>query len=189
LLLESRASDLARPLAGTPSLRSIVQSGMGTSDWRTFHDFELDLHTAELRRDGAPVPLERQPAMILVRLVANSGRLVTRDDLRQAIWGDATHVDFDRGLNYCLRRVRLALGDDARMPRFIETVPRQGYRFIAPLSGQPRPARRRRWIPRAAVAAGVVALIGTAVAESGPRNEDHHRIAMAIARTVHDFLF
>jgi DNA-binding winged helix-turn-helix (wHTH) protein len=162
---------------------------MDTSDWRAFHGFELNLRTGELRSGGAPVPLERQPALTLVRLVTNSGRLVTRDELRSAIWGDDTHVDFDRGLNYCLRQVRLALGDDARTPRFIETVPRQGYRFIAPLSEQTHSTPRRRWVGRLALATAVLGLVGSIVAETGPRNEEHHRIAVSIARSVHDFLF
>lgn len=141
---------------------------------------------------GVRVALERQPAVALTVLVANAGRLVTRAELCRAIWPADTHVDFDRGLNYCLRQIRLALGDDARAPRFIETVPRQGYRFIAPLTGIGPVARRTagRLRTRAAAAAVITALVtGTYVAESGSRNDDHHRLALRVAQAVHDFLF
>jgi DNA-binding winged helix-turn-helix (wHTH) protein len=164
---------------------------METSPWRAFDRFELNLQTGELKSRGVAVPLERQPAMALVRLVADRGQLVSRDDLRRAVWGDDTHVDFDRGLNYCLRQVRLALGDDARSPRFIETVPRQGYRFLIPVtaagprSGQ---ASHRSWKLRAAVVALLV-MAGAVVSELGGRNETHHQIAVAIARSLHDVLF
>jgi DNA-binding winged helix-turn-helix (wHTH) protein len=166
-----------------------VQSGMDTSDWRYFHGFRLNLRTGELRNGDLPVPLERQPSLTLVRLIAGSGQLVTREDLRHAVWGGDTHVDFDRGLNYCLRQVRLALGDDAREPRFVETVPRQGYRFIAPISSQAVSGIHRPWRRKAALAAAVVAVVGAWAVEAGPRNEVHHRVAVTLARTIHDFLF
>lgn len=96
-----------------------------------FFDFELDPATGELWRRGHTVALERQPAIALSCLATHAGRLVTRDELRRAIWPDGIHVDFDRGMNYCIRQLRAALGDEARQPVFIETIPRQGYRFIA----------------------------------------------------------
>ena len=98
--------------------------------WRAFGDFTMNLDTGELRRNGKAVPIERQPARVLARLVQGQGRLVTRRELIEAVWPDDTHVDFDRGLNYCIRQVRIALGSEAGA--FIETVPRQGYRFVAP---------------------------------------------------------
>ena len=101
-----------------------------------FFDFELDPATGELWRRGHTVPLERQPAIALACLASHAGRLVTRDELRRAIWPDGVHVDFERGMNYCIRQLRAALGDEAREPVFIETIPRRGYRFIAPMQRQ-----------------------------------------------------
>jgi DNA-binding winged helix-turn-helix (wHTH) protein len=163
-----------------------------------FADFEFDARTHELRRNGRAVPIERQPALALSLLVTRAGRLVTRDDLRASIWPAGTFVDFDRGLNYCLRQVRLALGDDAKAPRFIETVPRQGYRFIAAIRIESRETAaeksaasatppRPRWRLVAAATLAVTAV--GAAAEWGPRNEAHHRIAVGIAQTVHNWLF
>src|SRR5918993_5155910 len=96
-----------------------------------FGEFCFDPATGRLTRNGAPVPLENQPARLLALLTGSPGELMTREDLAAAIWRDGTHVRFDDGLNYCVRQVRAALDDDARSPRFIETIPRRGYRFVA----------------------------------------------------------
>jgi DNA-binding winged helix-turn-helix (wHTH) protein len=164
---------------------------METTDLVRFREFEINVQTGELRKEGVPVALERQPARVLARLVAGAGRLVTRDDLCRVVWPAGTHVDFDRGLNYCLRQIRVALNDDARTPYFIETLPRQGYRFIAPICAATatpaiRPARRR-W--PASIAAALLAAATVYAVEAGPRNEDHHRIAMHVVQAVHNFLF
>jgi TolB-like protein/DNA-binding winged helix-turn-helix (wHTH) protein/Tfp pilus assembly protein PilF len=98
---------------------------------RRFGVFELNLRTGELRKDGRPVKLPPQPFKVLALLVERSGDLVLRDDLKRALWGEETYVDFERGLNFCINQVRHALGDSSDTPRFIETVPRRGYRFIA----------------------------------------------------------
>jgi DNA-binding winged helix-turn-helix (wHTH) protein/TolB-like protein len=95
--------------------------------------FELDAVSGELRRDGTPVHLQPQPAAVLQLLVARAGAMVTREDLRQAVWGSETFVDFDRGLNFCIAQIRAALGDAADAPRYIRTIPRRGYQFIAPV--------------------------------------------------------
>jgi TolB-like protein/DNA-binding winged helix-turn-helix (wHTH) protein/Tfp pilus assembly protein PilF len=97
-----------------------------------FGVFELDRREAVLRtRGGAVVPLQPQPAKVLSLLVDRAGELVTRDEIRETVWGTDTFVDFDRGLNFCIKQVRSALGDESRSPRYIETIPRQGYRFVA----------------------------------------------------------
>ena len=98
-----------------------------------FGPFRLDGTTGELFRDGTPVPLPPKATLILTALVSSPGRLVTRDDLYAAAWSD-TVVEFDQGLNTCIRQIRQALGDDARNPRYIETIPRRGYRFCHPIS-------------------------------------------------------
>jgi len=98
--------------------------------WR-FEEFELDVRAGELRRGGAPVKLQPQPFTVLALLVERAGDLVLRDELKRALWGEETYVDFERGLNFCVNQVRAALGDSAEAPRFVQTVPRRGYRFIA----------------------------------------------------------
>jgi len=95
--------------------------------------FELDLDRQELRRDGVPCRLQPQPFTVLTKLVGAGNRVVAREDLRRELWGNETFVDFEQGLNYCIRQIRAALGDDAQNPRYIETLPRKGYRFIAPI--------------------------------------------------------
>ena len=162
---------------------------MSAADWCHSSGLELNLRTGEVRRNLVPVPLERQPALALTLLVSNAGRLVTRDELQRRIWGDGTHVDFERGLNYCLRQIRLALGDDARSPRFIETIPRQGYRWIAPVSPTALPARKPRWRARAAIAGLAAGLLVATWTETGARNDTHHRVAVAMVRALHDALF
>lgn len=95
-----------------------------------FGPFALDPGTGELWRDGAPVDLPPQPTRLLVLLVRRAGRLVTREEIREELWGDAV-VEFDQAINHAVRQVREALGDDAAAPTYVETVPRRGYRFAA----------------------------------------------------------
>ena len=107
--------------------------------------FELDPATGDLRREGRPVRLQPQPARVLALLASRPGEVVTREELRQQIWNDGTFVDFERGLNFCISQIRTALNDSADSPRFIETLPRRGYRFIAPVvSDAARPERAER---------------------------------------------
>ena len=105
-----------------------------------FGTFEVDLRLGELRKNGMRLKLTGQPFQILVILLEHPGDLVTREQLQQRLWPSDTFVDFDRGLNAAINRVRETLGDAAENPRFIETLPRRGYRFIAPLVDS-RPAR------------------------------------------------
>jgi DNA-binding winged helix-turn-helix (wHTH) protein/TolB-like protein len=95
--------------------------------------FEFDAASGELRKQGRLIRLEPQPARALALLVSRAGEVVSRDEMRSHLWGDETHVDYDRGLAYCLGQVRTALGDSADNPRFVETLPRRGFRFIAPV--------------------------------------------------------
>jgi DNA-binding winged helix-turn-helix (wHTH) protein len=98
-----------------------------------FGQFEFDAAKLELRREGVPVHLQSQPAQVLAFLVEHSNQVVSRDDLRRTIWGDKTFVDFTAGLNFCISQIRTALQDDSARPLYIQTVPKLGYRFIAPV--------------------------------------------------------
>ena len=95
-----------------------------------FDEFELNLETAELKRNGSEVILPGQPFQVLVALLNHPGQLVTREDLKKQLWPSDTFVDFDQSLNKAVNRLREALGDSAESPHFIETLPRKGYRFI-----------------------------------------------------------
>ena len=154
-----------------------------------FGVFEVDLQSSELLKSGVRVTLSGQPLAFLTALLERPGELVTRDDLRQRLWPDGTFVDFEHGLNAVVKRLRDALGDSADTPRFIETVPRRGYRFIAPVeqigtvpaaardeppittdpespaaivTTPPKPARWSR--RRIGIGAAAVAAVGVAVA-------------------------
>jgi len=106
-----------------------------------FGVFEVDLPSAALRRDGLPVRLRGKPFDILIALIERKGELVTREELRQRLWPADTFVDFDHGMNAAMNRLRDALGDTADNPRFVQTIPRRGYRFIAPVEAiLPAPA-------------------------------------------------
>jgi Tol biopolymer transport system component/DNA-binding winged helix-turn-helix (wHTH) protein len=99
-----------------------------------FASFELDIESGELRKHGRPLRLQPQPSRVLAALVSRPGELVTRQELRQKIWDGTTFVDFEHGLNFCIRQIRLVLDDDAESPHFIETVTRRGYRFIGTIA-------------------------------------------------------
>jgi TolB-like protein/DNA-binding winged helix-turn-helix (wHTH) protein/Tfp pilus assembly protein PilF len=102
-----------------------------------FDDFELNVRAGELRKRGSKLRLQGQPLRVLAALLTHAGDVVTRGDLRSEIWPADTFVDFDHSLHNAVARIREALGDSAEMPRYIETLPRRGYRFIAPVDGIP----------------------------------------------------
>lgn len=99
-----------------------------------FGVFEFDGETKELRKNGRAVALEPQPARALALLLSRGGDIISREELRDAVWGKDTHVDFDRGLAYCLSQIRAALGDSGDNPRFVQTIPKRGFKFIAPVA-------------------------------------------------------
>ena len=111
-----------------------VMSGNGTRMIQ-FGVFEIDLRAGELRRNGAKIRLQEQPFQILTMLLERPGEVVSREELRTHLWPADTFVDFDHSLNAAVRRLRDALGDTAENPRFVETVARRGYRFLAPVNG------------------------------------------------------
>ena len=98
-----------------------------------FSTFDLDLHSGELRRNGMKLRLQEQPFLVLRKLLESAGKVVTREELHAALWPADTFVDFDTSLNTAIKRLREALGDSADLPVFIETIPRRGYRFLAPV--------------------------------------------------------
>jgi len=98
-----------------------------------FGAFELDLRDEELRRGGVQVRLQAQPFKVLALLAQRPGELVRREEIQEHVWGSGTHVDFEQGINVCIGQIRQALGDQAQAPRFLETVRRKGYRFVAPV--------------------------------------------------------
>jgi DNA-binding winged helix-turn-helix (wHTH) protein len=99
-----------------------------------FGVFEADARTGELRKSGVKLKLQEQPFQVLVILLANPGALVTREDLRLKLWAQDTFVDFDHSLNTAINKLREVLGDSAASPRYIETLAKRGYRFIAPVT-------------------------------------------------------
>ena len=119
-----------------------------------FGAFELDVRLRELRNGSTRIRLQEQPFEILRLMLERPGDIVTREQLRQRLWPEGTYVDFEHSLNAAVKRLRAALGDDAEHPRFVETLPRRGYRFIAPMGGtaEPPPARRETAPPRARLA-------------------------------------
>ena len=121
---------------------------------RRFGRCELDVDALRLFRDGRPVRIQPQPLRMLVALTDRPGEIVTRDELRTLIWGDATYVEFDQGLGYCARQIRLALADDAAHPIYVETIKGRGYRFIAPVV-EDGPAAQRADAPENSAVAHV----------------------------------
>lgn len=105
-----------------------------------FGVFELNLDLEEIRKNGSLLRLPPQPFKLLVMLASRSGQVVTRDEIQQQLWGSDTFIDFEQGVNKCIKQVRTVLGDNADNPLYIETIPRRGYRFLAPVRTKMIPA-------------------------------------------------
>lgn len=163
-----------------------------------FGIYELDPRSGELRKAGMLVKLQPQPGRVLTLLASRAGQLITHEEIRQEIWGEGTFVDFEKGLAFCIKQIRNALGDDAHNPRYIETLQRRGYRFLAPVEGIPQAsaevrvrvesseARRGRGLePRARLAwLGVGVAIAVAVLAfilGGPRLLEKDRLKGKVA--------
>jgi DNA-binding winged helix-turn-helix (wHTH) protein len=131
-----------------------------------FGVFELDQRAGELRKAGIRLGLQDQPLHVLTMLLERPGELVTREELKERLWPAQTFVDFEQGLNAAVKRLRSVLGDSADTPRFIETLPRRGYRFVAPVDGKTtdRATTRSPWLPRMSwAAAGALVAVLAAV--------------------------
>lgn len=113
-----------------------MRPALGNTGVIRFGPFEADLHTRELRKQGLRIKLQLQPFQVLAMLLERPGELVTREEIRAKLWSGDTFVDFEHGLNAAIRRLRDALNDSAETPRYVETLPRRGYRFIARLQGR-----------------------------------------------------
>ncbi len=128
-----------------------------------FGDFRLDFRSGELQGKGREIRLQPQPAKLLVLLATHRGEIVTRGEIQKALWGDDTFVDFEHGINFSIKQIREALGDSAEKPRFVETVPRIGYRFIAAAESEVAPANlpaRRQWKSLAIAASAAIIGVG-----------------------------
>jgi DNA-binding winged helix-turn-helix (wHTH) protein/tetratricopeptide (TPR) repeat protein len=156
-----------------------------------FGSFAFDLATGELSRQGRRIALQDQPARILGLLVTRAGHLVTRDELRQALWPEDTFVEFETAIGVAINKIRRALGDSATHPRFIETIPRHGYRFLAdvhPVTADapeespdpPRSYAASRFAPLPAAMLVIVALMIVAVVAAAMRSKG---VASAAERT------
>jgi len=99
-----------------------------------FGAFDLDVASGELRKSGISIKLRRQAVEVLIMLTNRAGQVVTREEIRERLWSNDTFVDFERSINFCINQIRGALGDNAETPRYVETLPRQGYRFITPVT-------------------------------------------------------
>src|SRR5215469_9915983 len=154
---------------GNPTIRESAQPVRSVR----FGTFEANLPGGELRKRGIRLKLHDQPFEVLAMLIARPGELITREEIQQQLWPSGTFVDFENGLNSAVNRLRDALGDSADAPKFIETVPRRGYRFIAPVErvdartaavAEPKPElapimrqpRRWLWLTGATLAAVLV---------------------------------
>jgi len=137
-----------------------------TKDFISFGPYEADLRAGELRRNGRKIRLQEQPLRVLAMLLERPGEIVTREELRRRLWPADTFVDFDHGLNAAVKRLRDALGDSAENPRFVETLARRGYRFVALLNaGAPRiaPVANSRHFWRIGPAAAALLIAGVLV--------------------------
>ena len=128
----------------TPSAQLRMAVVSATQKLLRFGVFELNLDTEELRKSGTLLRLPPLPFKLLVLLASHSGQVVTRDEIQEQLWGVETFVDFEQGVNKCIKQIRTALGDNADSPLYVETLPRHGYRFLAPVVSKTIPAPQPR---------------------------------------------
>lgn len=153
-----------------------------------FGPYELSLDGEELRKDGNRLKLTGQAIQVLVVLANNSGKLVTREELQQKLWPGATYGDFEHGLNAAVNRLRETLGDSATDPKYIETIPRRGYRFIAavePPVVTPDPPKPPWWRAAVVVAIGLALLTVFAVRRFWPRRSEGPQILKIVPFTTY----
>jgi TolB-like protein/DNA-binding winged helix-turn-helix (wHTH) protein/Tfp pilus assembly protein PilF len=149
-----------------------------------FGVFELDAKNGELRRAGLHVRLQPQPFKVLALLASRAGEVVTREEIQEKVWGNETFVDFEHGLNFCIKQIRATLGDNAEVPRFIETLPKRGYRFIAPVDPIAAAALRAEHVLAPAPAAQAVAATAAAPAASAQRPRPVQKAIQPVRRAL-----
>jgi len=164
-----------------------------TGVWQ-FADFEADFGSGELRWNGEKITLQEQPFQVLVVLLSQAGRLVRREELRAAVWPKNTFVEFDQALNTAIKKIRIALDDDADAPVFIQTIPRRGYRFLVPVRhiddkstgpventpADAKPAWLRIAVPASALGL-LVLLVSYAIQRVTPaQGYPHRRVVVAV---------
>ena len=128
---------IKRPQKEARSYTDTVQAADSTVQLLRFGAFELDLQNSELRRAGVLLKTTPQQFQVLRLLAENAGQVQTREAIQREIWGADTFGDLDRSLNVCVAQIRSILGDDSDAPRFIQTIPKRGYRFVAPVERVP----------------------------------------------------
>lgn len=140
-----------------------VKDVTATHDLLRFGVFELNVTTEELRKSGTLIRLAPQPLKLLALLARRSGQVVSRDEIQRTLWGGETYVDFEQGMNHCVKQIRNALSDSADTPLYVETVPRRGYRFLAPvvtkrvLAPPPRVVESQSGVPLSGSAPAILA--------------------------------
>jgi DNA-binding winged helix-turn-helix (wHTH) protein len=160
-------------------------------------DADFDSKTGELFRRGSCIRLEPQPAAVLALLIARAGELVSHDELRRAIWGESTHVNFQQSLHYCIRQIRIALDAGAGGPSIVQTIPRRGYRLSVPLTTVApavahAPTSPGSWTKRGATrfvyaALAAVLIVGTVMVERRPNR--HHEWTVRALNAVHGLVY
>src|SRR5215470_611788 len=148
-----------------------------------FGTFEIDVRSGELRKRGARIRLQEQPFLVLKILLERPGEIVSREELRSQIWSADTFVDFDNSLNTAINKLREALGDSADNARFIETLPRRGYRFVGPVSGDTQKRIETTFAGRRIAHFGAVATL-VAAAIGGWFWHSHHGGVLSEKDTV-----
>ena len=148
-----------------------------------FGAFELNLDTEELRKSGTLIKLSPQPFQLLSLLARHSGQIVTREEIKEQLWGEDTFVDFEQGMNHCIKQIRTVLGDQASRPLYVETLPRHGYRFLVPVVSKNVLAPAPQIIKsQSGIQSGVLPALqpdGTRAADQGQEPEPKVRVAVA----------
>src|ERR1700757_4256620 len=148
-----------------------VKDVTATHDLLRFGVFELNVTTEELRKSGTLIRLAPQPLKLLALLARRSGQVVSREEIQKTLWGGETYVDFEQGMNHCVKQIRNALSDSADTPLYVETVPRRGYRFLAPvvtkrvLAPPPRVVESKSGVPLSGSAPPILATPKPAVSD------------------------
>src|SRR6266852_4750050 len=153
----------------------------------SFGSFEVNPSTGELRKQGIRIKIHEKPFQVLLALIEHPGEVVTRKELQERLWPSDTFVEFENGLNNAISRLREALGDTAESPRFIETVPRRGYRFtieVSQAAPSPSTSSFKRWLFAIGLSVGVALLLGVVFHFALPSSKAIHSVAVLPFRNL-----